>query len=284
MAGRDRRQTAITSDVTEFLARAEPFLRQNALRNTVIATAVGNLLGAKYAPGEQSWFVSVLDEAGEVAGVAARSGRNDIYLGDIPVDSAGQVAEAFAGAIATAGGVEGPSEVVWPFAERWCALRRVGYKQDYAVRLYRLGHLHAPQEVAGSPRRATESDLALCLAWTEAMQAEIGVSGNGLPAEALRRRIAAGWWWLWERAGRPVCLVAHQVPAYGWSRIGPVYTPPEERGQGYAAALSAHVARLLRAQGLDICLFADTDNPISNRIYRGIGFEPVREFVHYQFG
>ncbi|MEV0245317.1 GNAT family N-acetyltransferase [Nocardia sp. NPDC050712] len=283
MAGCDRRQTAITSDVTEFLDRAEPYLRQNALRNTVIATAVGNLLGAKPTVGEPSWFVSVFDDAGEVAGVAARSGRNDIYLGDIPVRSAGAVADAFAGAISTAGGVEGPSEVVWPFAERWCALRRIGYKQDYAVRLYRLGALHVPQ-VPGTARRATESDIAQLVAWTEAMQAEIGMSGPGLPIEALHRRIAAGWWWLWERDGRPVGLAAHQVPAYGWSRIGPVYTPPEERGRGYAAALSAHVSRILRAQGHDICLFADTDNATSNKIYRGIGFEPVREYVHYQFG
>ncbi|MFC9893974.1 GNAT family N-acetyltransferase [Nocardia sp. NPDC127579] len=283
MAGCDRRQTAITSDVTEFLRRAEPYLRQHALRNTVIATAVGNLLGAKTTPGEPSWFVSVLDDAGEVVGVAARSGRNDIYLGDIPVERAREVADAFAGAITHAGGVEGPSEVVWPFAERWCALRRIGYKQDYAVRLYRLAALHIPA-VPGTPRRATEADLATCLAWSEAMQTEIGSTGPGLPVETLRRRIEAGWWWLWERDTRPVCLAAHQIPAYGWSRIGPVYTPPEDRGRGYAAALSAHVARELRAQGLDICLFADTDNPTSNKIYRGIGFEPVREYVHYQFG
>jgi hypothetical protein len=36
-------------------------------------------------------------------------------------------------------------------------------------------------------------------------------------------------------------------------------------------------------RGIDVCLFADTDNSTSNKIYQAIGFEPVQEFLHCQF-
>ncbi len=53
-----------------------------------------------------------------------------------------------------------------------------------------------------------------------------------------RRRIA-----LWEDGGRPVSAVGFGSPTPTGIRIGPVYTPPELRGRGYASALTAHVIR-----------------------------------------
>lgn len=64
----------------------------------------------------------------------------------------------------------------------------------------------------------------------------------------------------------------------GASRIGPVYTPPEHRGHGYGAAVTTAASQLAVRAGADaVVLFADVDNPVSNRIYRRIGFEAVAE-------
>ncbi|MFE3618143.1 GNAT family N-acetyltransferase, partial [Streptomyces anulatus] len=81
--------------------------------------------------------------------------------------------------------------------------------------------------------------------------------------------------------GQPVTLVARQAAVLGWARTGPVYTPPRFRGNGFASALTATVAGRIRAEGADACLFTDLANPTSNKIYQRIGFEPVRDFVHY---
>jgi hypothetical protein len=63
-----------------------------------------------------------------------------------------------------------------------------------------------------------------------------------------------------------------------------VYTPPQHRGWGYASNL---VARASQAQ-LDagrrfVFLFADLANPTSNKIYQGIGYEPVADVDQYVF-
>ena len=58
-------------------------------------------------------------------------------------------------------------------------------------------------------------------------------------------------------------------------RISRVYTPPQYRGQHYArAAVAALCNELLGKGGAGtlISLYADLDNPVSNRVYRGIGF------------
>lgn len=55
-----------------------------------------------------------------------------------------------------------------------------------------------------------------------------------------------------------------------------VYTPVEERGHGYAKAVVAHLSEMqLKAGKKMCCLYADARNPVSNSIYRKIGYEFV---------
>ena len=61
-------------------------------------------------------------------------------------------------------------------------------------------------------------------------------------------------------------------------RVGPVYTPPELRGRGYATTLTAAVSQDQLDQGRRfVTLFTDLANPTSNRIYQAIGYRPVRD-------
>ena len=59
------------------------------------------------------------------------------------------------------------------------------------------------------------------------------------------------------------------------ARIGPVYTPKEERGRGWASAAVAEVSSPLRSRGHRVTLFTDQDNPTSNAIYLALGYEAV---------
>lgn len=65
----------------------------------------------------------------------------------------------------------------------------------------------------------------------------------------------------------------------GFARIGPVYTPPDRRGRGYAAGVTARAARAILDAGATPCLFTDLANPTSNGVYQRIGFEPVLDTV-----
>ncbi len=68
-----------------------------------------------------------------------------------------------------------------------------------------------------------------------------------------------------------MAAVANRSPRH--ARIGYVYTPPQERKKGYASALVAQVSRMVSEEGLVPTLYADVENPDSNKVYRGIGYQ-----------
>lgn len=91
-------------------------------------------------------------------------------------------------------------------------------------------------------------------------------------------------YWLWEDAGRVVAWSGHGNPTGRGIRIGPVYTPPELRGNGYATGLVAAQSRWLIEHGYDFCfLYTDLGNPTSNAIYERIGYRQVAEAAKYEF-
>ncbi|MCY7395366.1 MAG: acetyltransferase, partial [Nocardioides sp.] len=107
--------------------------------------------------------------------------------------------------------------------------------------------------------------------------------GGGAPPapphpEAMQRRIAAGTVWLWEDAdGEAVHLLGATTPAFGVVRIGPVYTPPAQRGRGWASNAVAEISRRTTLAGVRACLFTDQANPTSNAIYQALGYRAVTD-------
>jgi predicted GNAT family acetyltransferase len=90
--------------------------------------------------------------------------------------------------------------------------------------------------------------------------------------------------WFWEDGGSPVSLSGYGGATPNGMRIGPVYTPPELRGRGYATTLVAEQCRWLLGTGRALCfLYTDLDNPTSNALYRRIGFRMVAEAGEVRF-
>jgi len=111
---------------------------------------------------------------------------------------------------------------------------------------------------------------------------DVETAGSGQPdIETSRRVIAQRRVWLWEVDGTPVCLVGHAPTVAGVSRIGPVWTPPEHRGRGYATAATATVAARLADRGR-VILFADNANLTSTGVYVRIGFRPVGDWDEWR--
>jgi predicted GNAT family acetyltransferase len=70
------------------------------------------------------------------------------------------------------------------------------------------------------------------------------------------------------------------MPAFGVSRVGPVYTPREHRGHGYASRAVYEVSALLRESGERPCLFTDQANPTSNKIYEALGYQRLVDMAN----
>ncbi len=133
----------------------------------------------------------------------------------------------------------------------------------------------------GSARDAGPGDFDLVFAWSSAFHEEATLREPWDPADVerrLRRRLAgdgAGGLRLWVD-GTPVSLAGFGGRTPNGVRIGPVYTPPDLRGRGYATALVADVSREMLVQGRRFSfLYTDMSNPTSNAIYRRIGYRLV---------
>ena len=147
-----------------------------------------------------------------------------------------------------------------------------------------LGDLVEPPAPPGRLRAATADDAELSLAWFQGFMAEAAEQAGRPHApmpdfhddELIAGKLARQEIWLWEdAAGEIVHLTAFNPPSFGVARIGPVFTPKEHRGHGYASAVVAAVSGMLRDRGADVCLYTDQENPTSNKIYAEIGYVPV---------
>jgi uncharacterized protein len=230
---------------------------------------------------------TALDGA-SVVGAALRTPPHNVVVAE---PTAAGAVDALAQAVDRAGerppGVVGAVPEAQRFADIWTARRGGTAKISTRQGVYELTAVRDPGDAAGRPRRATSGDLDLLATWNEEFVAEAVPDFVGDPDMRRRRMqgaIADGEYWLWEDAGRPVSMTGATPTPPSGARIGPVYTPPADRGNGYATALVAHAsAEALRTGADSCCLHTDLANPTSNGIYRRIGYDWVCEAVDLRF-
>ena len=169
------------------------------------------------------------------------------------------------------------------FAGRWTELTGVAAVVDLRMGLHLLRRFAPADGVPGSGRAALTGDLDLVLSWLQAF-ADEAVPGH---VEADRagelERIRRGEYLLWEDGGGPVSLAGTHQPVGAFGRVGPVYTPPEHRGRGYAAAVTTLASRRLLDAGATPMLGTDLANPTSNGVYARLGYEQVGEQYQWRF-
>lgn len=176
-------------------------------------------------------------------------------------------------------------------AERWteCTGARAEVEQRQGV--YALARVESVPVTAGSARATTREDRDLLLAWLHAF-ADEATGGPpdepGLFERMLDARLDADdpdrvGYRSWED-GAPVSLCGYSGPTPGGIRVGPVYTPPEHRRNGYATILVAGLSRWLHRRGHRACyLYTDLSNPISNSIYGKIGYRRMCDSADVRF-
>jgi len=142
---------------------------------------------------------------------------------------------------------------------------------------------------SGGLREATRADYDLLVDWFAAFGREAlhdGEPGLEQHERQIRMRLdsTVGGIGLWEDDGDVVSLCGYGSPTPSGIRIGPVYTPPELRGRGYATTLTADVSAAQLARGRRFCfLYTDLANPTSNAIYERIGYVRVCESKQLAF-
>ncbi|MFJ3220654.1 GNAT family N-acetyltransferase [Kitasatospora sp. NPDC086801] len=279
----------LSSSFDDFRRHTGEFLAARPAENTVLLTVVDRLarrgldvFGQR--PPAFGWWRPT--DGGPVEGAFLQTPPFAPRLSCAPPTAAELAVElAAAGSeFAEVSGVGGSADAVRAFAAAWTAATGADQSVRFDERLYRLGELtEPPRPPAGHHRPATLADRELAIRWYEEFLVEAGVDLPNIP-QAVDDRIAAGGLHLWEDGGRPVALAGSSSVIAGMSRIGPVYTPTDQRGRGYASAVTAAASAHALAQGAaEVLLYTDLANPTSNSIYQQIGYRPVEDCLTLDF-
>jgi predicted GNAT family acetyltransferase len=160
------------------------------------------------------------------------------------------------------------------------------FVQRSAMDIMMLTRLIEPPAAPGVVRPAEEKDLEVLVRWVCAFYQE-ALHEEADPETVRQRnqeRVRKGEIRVLESPQGELLSMAHtsRETERGISVSG-VYTPPEHRGKGCCQATVGSLCRELLAGGKDYCtLFVDRRNPISNRVYRKIGFEVLEDSSEYK--
>ncbi len=272
----------------DFLAATEHLFREDEARYGLIyglaqATAA-NL--HHYGP-DDPWFCTVGDRRG-IRAAAWRTPPFHVGAAWLGGDVRAAVPVLVAAVRERWGSLEGFTghrEIADPFAAAWCAATGAMVRSQMALTMYRLDALSDLPRVPGALRPAREDDKELIARWSLGFNLDcFGEEGRGYPLIDADAAIKLGRLYFWEDGG-PVCMVGKTRPTDRGTTIGPVYTPPEHRGRGYATAATAEICRGILAEGKEFCtLYADRANPVSNAVYLTVGFKIIGDSVTYTFG
>jgi hypothetical protein len=283
-------------DAYDFLAVAGDHLTAEPVVSTVVTTVAHRAIAqatAGIAEPDHYWWLAVRDHAGTVLGAGMRTAPFEpqpVFLLPMPAEAAAALARVLYERGEQVLGVNGALPTAQRCAAQLARLINGGVEVAQHTRLFELGELRSPRSVPGRLAAATEHDVDLVLEWFAAFGDDAdeqagrprGTSAHEVPDRtAMLRRIRGGELWFWlDGAGRRVHLTAAHPPSFGVARIGPVYTPPAERGHGWASNAVAAVSGQLQARGVRVCLFTDQANPTSNKIYAALGYRPVVDMAN----
>jgi predicted GNAT family acetyltransferase len=274
----------ILTDPDEFGAEADPLLA-STVRNTVPATVLDALRTGRFP--HTGWqFALIRDPAGVVSGAALRTPPRALLCTAIGEDDAAQLMAAWLVADPGLPSVNAVAETARSLAAAYRA--RTGGTSE--LRMSMALHALAPDELVDPCRRAAgelraprPEEHGLVVEWYLAFIAESAI--EEAPDEAHRSaisRIERDLVSVWDEDGEPVSLIGRTVPVAGVPRIGPVYTPPELRGRGYASTAVAALSRRLFDEGARrVVLFTDLGNPTSNKIYGEVGYRRLADYEEH---
>jgi predicted GNAT family acetyltransferase len=270
-------QVAFQNNPRDFLNECGAALEKNEVEHNLILTLCQNAEKKLKSGDKADIRCSVVTNDNDFVLAAVQTPPHNLVLSKSSQPDVEQLAETLAKNNFTFPGIVGPSDVTGIFSDKWKSLtgqKSVEYMDQI---IYVLKNVVLPPPVEGEFRFAGTDDMKLVTEWIAAFSKhalpkaeQISDKNAKLQAEEL---VKSGRMALWSIKGKPVAQ-ASVSGTEGVARINRVYTPPENRGKGYASAVVAHLSKLQLEQGKKMCcLYADARNNSANSIYRKIGYE-----------
>ncbi|MDQ1672053.1 MAG: hypothetical protein QOC98_615 [Frankiaceae bacterium] len=272
-----------TSDVARFVTQVRPSLGEDPVANTVLLTLIEDLRrGGRWSA--ESMLFGWYRDAAAISGAIIMTRPQELVLTAMPSEAVLELAGALLSRDIPITEVNGDAATVDAFAATWTRDAPARAVVSMRHRLYRLATLHAPSVPAGSVRSAVQQDRPWLVVWFTRFVQEAGLAVADV-RPWVGDQVDEGRLRLWQDgAGAPVSLAGRHRTAAGVARIGPVFTPIQQRRHGYGTAVTVACVRdALRRGAEQVVLFADLANPTSIALYQQIGFLPLSDYSFVEF-
>jgi len=278
-------QIKFFSDAGTFLEHVQHFLLSREAEHCLILGLLDGLrAGERW--GDAPPLMAAVEDRGEVAAVVLMTPPHNLILSWTADDA---LVDTLANELHASGvrvpGVNGTVEIARKFALRWSAFTGRSFTVGMEQRIHQLSRVTNRTRAAGRLREPNQSDDSIMRKWraafsvdAEGMDSVEAEKGAALPLPKSRRLV------LWEVEGVAVSMAGYSGATPNGIRIAWVYTPPENRGRGFAGACVAALSQKLLDDGRKFCfLYTDLANPVSNHVYQTIGYEPVADVTIFSF-
>jgi hypothetical protein len=273
-AASDAAELVRCTDMLEFGVRAKNFLMQDEATNCLMVGIVMRLIAA---PETGQHYAAVVQRDEQTIAAAFRQSGFKLIITRASDEATRAMAEGWPQDGTGLDHAAGPAPDIERFATHYRAWTGRKSRTGIAQCLYRGEEIAARHKAPGVMRLATPADLPFLKQWLAGYTSET----QG-PSIAIERHIAAERLHLWINNG-PVAMASVSGTTPNSARLSLVYTPPAHRGQGYGQAIVAGLAQKMLQQMRFCTLFTDISNPVSNDLYRKIGFRPVCDFLDVHF-
>jgi hypothetical protein len=268
-----------------FLEAARPLLLADEARhNLMLGIAATAQHSPDLYPDYRAWLI--VDDDERPLAAATRTPPHNLVLATPRSEEA---LRSLVDAVDEVPGVVGAQPEVEQFSTAWTARTGATAQVLFAQGVYALEEVLPVPGAAGRMRLQAPDDTELLVGWLQAFESEALHSRDedeDRARQIVEHRLAAerAGLMLWEDDGELVSVAGFGGETPNGIRIGPVYTPPELRGRGYATALVAQLSSQLLAERRRFCfLYTDLANPTSNAIYERIGYVRICDSAEIAF-
>lgn len=269
------------ADALAFHAAARPVIERNEVEAVALEVAVAGFLRNPPPLGKGPYLATVTAQG--CVGAAYLYGGQIVALGASDAAAAAAIARDMAYDWPNLTGAIGAAGPCAAFLAEWGALRGGQSRQAMHFRQHVLGGLQDVSPPPGGARCAAVDDFPWLMQVQHAAATESGMVRPRTDWDLYTlRAIEAGRYWIWDNDG-PVSYAGWAPALRPAARIAPVGTPADQRGKGYATALTAALVRSLLESGRpQIVLSTDATAAIPNAIYARLGFRPVSDAYRFE--
>ena len=270
-------------DLTEFAEKTRPFLEKDEARHNLIMGVVTSLQRQPRRRRHRP-ILGVIESKNEIKLIGVMTPPRKMILTGYEADIA--AVKPFVDCLKAKNkkvpAVFGPATLATAFADLWLVEAERPYRQAAHQAIYQITAVNNLSLPKGALRNPYPEELDLITDWIFGFHRDAHTDQSpSLATQVAGQLMQNRDLFVWaDDDDQPKSMAAKSRPTKNGVAVNMVYTPPEERGKGYATACVAQLSQRLLDDGYQFCtLFTDLNNLVSNHTYQKIGYTLLLEFL-----